>query len=238
MRRARTIVAGAAALLAIAAAARLARRVLRDRLWRLNNPYFVAAVREQSRRSEQIAGAVACFGDSQMVGFAVSGLGAPAENFSVSGDTVEGLISRLPAYRLGAASRLVIQIGINNWPHDRFAAIGRKYRRLLALVPAETPVVVLSIMPVGRRAAQFFGAHGLNAALVAANAEIRAACEARPDCVFIDLTPTLADARGDLRARYDSGDGLHVSAAAYAVWREALLAAWRETVSIAEDDPR
>ncbi len=181
---------------------------------------YHAEAMQQARRSAQVKDGVFFFGDSQTVGLATSNIARKSENFGISGDTVDGLIGRMPLYHLDGARLMVLEIGINNWAVDKFQGFGAKYQRLLSLIPAQIPVVAVAIFPVNAHAGKSFA--GAPTAIIEANRGIENACKRRPACTFLDLTPTMAELGGDLKAAYEVGDGEHLSTAGYEVWNRTI----------------
>jgi len=101
-----------------------------------------AEVEGQSRRSQQIHGAVVFIGDSLIVGLATSNVASKSENFGINADWLDSLLLRLPRYRLSEARAVVLEIGSNDWPIDSssgFASFAAKYHRLLAMLPSQVP---------------------------------------------------------------------------------------------------
>ncbi len=225
-RRRIVLIAGAAGfivLLAGAAAFHLRHYVSFGPPWGPSSVEWQTEVLQQSRRSEQFAGATVFLGDSQMVGLATSNLAPKPENFGIAGDTIDGLLLRLPRYRLTGARLIVVEIGVNNYVTDGFSGFSPKYRRALGMLPRHTPVISVGIFPVKRGVTTRLGLPvGMTQAIRQANREIADACRQYPNCRFLDVSAALSDADGYLQTRYDSGDGLHLSTAGYAVWEKAL----------------
>ena len=98
------------------------------------------------------------------------------------------------------------------------------YEKLLDAIKAASPDTVLvlqSVFPVGRNATVI-----TNSMVSGANAVIEEIAKER-GLVFVDQTPTLADAQGFLRPEFCySEDGIHLTASAY----DAIL----KTLSLAE----
>lgn len=87
-------------------------------------------------------------------------------------------------------------------------------RRLHAALPAAR-LIYLSCKPSPARAAHA-------AKFRAANALIAAECAADPRCTFVDVASPLLDADGQPRAELFGPDRLHMNAAGYALWTQAL----------------
>jgi lysophospholipase L1-like esterase len=184
-----------------------------------------AEVTQQARRSQQIQGSAVFIGDSLTVGFATSNVTAKAENFGIDGDSIDWLLLRMPRYRLNRASVIVVEIGINNLlqrGQSGFDGFAAKYHRLLAMLPAQVPAIAMGILPVNTRSDGLLAGRLFRTTLRNVNREIAAECKQFPNCRYLDLSATLADASGNLDDPYDAGDGVHLSTAGYEVWRTML----------------
>jgi lysophospholipase L1-like esterase len=152
---------------------------------------FQAEVLQQSRRSEQMEKTVVFFGDSLTVGLATSNISQKSENFGIDGDTIDGLLFRIPRYHLEGARTIVVEIGINNWKHDGFRNFENKYRQLLRELPPSVPVIATAIFPVNVDPKDHPEWAHAPAAIRKANEEIAEACKQFANCRFLDLTPLL-----------------------------------------------
>jgi lysophospholipase L1-like esterase len=108
---------------------------------------------------------------------------------------------------------VVVEAGINDLQSGRSASqlVAAIESLVAALKPAR--VVVVSILPV----AHGFGPDRLAAEVHAANAQL----SQRRGADFLDVTATFADERGYLRRDFTT-DGVHLRAAGYAAYRDAL----------------
>ena len=70
--------------------------------WGPDTMYWQAEVLQQSRRSQQIEGVAVFLGDSITVGLATSRVTAHSENFGINGDSIDGLLLRVPQYQVHA----------------------------------------------------------------------------------------------------------------------------------------
>jgi len=165
---------------------------------------------------------VVFLGDSITVGLATSNISPKSENFGIDGDTIDGLLFRIPRYHLDCARTIVVEIGINDWRHDGFQNFEDKYRQLLRGLPQSVPVIATAIFPVNGDAKEHPEWAHAPAAIRKANGEIAGVCNQFTNCRFLDLTPLLADPSGTLQSIYDVGDGVHLSSAAYRVWTRNL----------------
>lgn len=160
--------------------------------------------------------AVILLGDSIMAGVPAGSVGPNAVNFGLGGDTTQVLLRRLPMLRsLDRASAVVIEVGVNDLKYRTPAEAARLYGDILRHIPAATPVVALSVLPVDETKPAITRRADLrNAAITALNGAIRTICERRPHCRYLDLWPVVWDAsRGVPQADFFGPDGWHLSAA-------------------------
>ena len=102
------------------------------------------------------------------------------------------------------------------------AAVADQFRRFLELKRtrlADVPVFYISAKPSKARFAQF-------ARQSEFNARIRALADAQSDLIFIDVAPAMMS-EGKPRDIYVE-DGLHMSPAGYAIWRDRVSRALQE----------
>ncbi len=139
-------------------------------------------------------------------------------NFGVAGETVEGLLSRLPAIlqRDDRPDGVVTMAGTNNLAMDDFYFVPQ-YEEILRRLRSAfqgARIVVTSLLPVDFP--------WQPATLVPnLNTRLEQMCE-KVDVRFLDVY-------GSFLARLDSGvavfdeDGVHLNSTGYDLWRQALL---------------
>jgi lysophospholipase L1-like esterase len=162
-------------------------------------------------------GATLFFGASTVQGLNTSTVGACGANFGIGGETSTELLRRLGDYRSpNRAGAIVVMTGLNDVLRDDALALAANYRRLLAMLPPDRPVVLSSLprlspaTPAGQRGAQ---------AVLRANAAARVACATRPGCHFVDLHGAMSTP-----AALTERDGIHLNSAGYALWSRLLRA--------------
>lgn len=158
----------------------------------------------------------------------------------ISGDTVNGLRSRLDEILRHKPRKLFLMIGINDLLHGKAVDdLMRGYVTLIASVRTSSPhtqLYVHSILPIN---AERWGPvpPRLNADIVRANRWLAEMVAAQPvdkgaqgeqnsrgdPIVYIDLYSQLADAANQLDLRY-TYDGVHLTGAGYLKCRELLQA--------------
>jgi lysophospholipase L1-like esterase len=175
---------------------------------------YVTKARAQSEQSQHAPARVVFLGDSHIANSHVEQLSADYANYGIGGDTIDGLIVRLPSYDLSHARTIVLEIGTNNIEKNKPPyRIGERYERLLKALPPSARVIAVGVPPVRHR---FSLLRGRDTDRDRANAEIRNVCRRSHRCSFVDPS-FLADESGVLRGDYDRGDGGHLSAEGYRV---------------------
>lgn len=171
-------------------------------------------------------GAIIFAGDSLTAGCAWHELlGRPdILNRGIAGDTVAGLKNRLGEIVRHRPRAIFLMIGINDMLyHKPSEQLVREYLALVDEIKAALPATRLylqSILPVDSVRLELD--RDLDETIVRANAAIAAAAR-DAGIVFVDLYPMMATETGRIDDRYTS-DGVHLSAAGYARWREGIAA--------------
>lgn len=154
--------------------------------------------RRQGRLAD-LGGHIAVFGDSGVEAQVVSAWSPFCENYGISGDTIAGLLNRLPLYTaLHSARAVILEIGINDigWTSPNMAAI--KAQAMLVFNWLTGPLIWIATT------------HTINATWNANvddfNSYLKAQIVSRPKCVIVDDNALLTDSSGLLRAdvRQDS----------------------------------
>lgn len=167
-------------------------------------------------------GAVLFVGSSSIEGLDVGAVADRAVNLGIGGDTVAGVIARWPAPVVAHARAVVLAIGFNDLardPDEPVEAVRDRFAGLLALVPAELPVVVSGIQSIGPAA--IADRPGLDARITQLNHAYRALCADRPRCHYVDTAAALASCPGEI---VHASDGIHLGPAGYRCWKAALRA--------------
>jgi lysophospholipase L1-like esterase len=162
------------------------------------------------------SGAILLFGDSHLHRLPTSRLPGPAQNYAISGETAQQLNHRLALYRsIHHANQVILLTGRNDLSIDTpSSAIAATISQILTRIPSAVSTILLGIPP----------AVDPNARAVARkeiNGLIEKQCAIRPSCRFISLD-AFADDRGQLQSQFDSGDGIHLNANAYAMLLDVL----------------
>lgn len=147
-------------------------------------------------------GATVYLGDS-----ITAGLVAPGVNFGISGATsadVLNVIEKLPSVK--RAGVVYLAVGVND-VHDGLPGTAERFMAIAAAIPAGTSVVWSAVLPSSHPRISAEAVQRINEAA-------QAACNSRPRCRFV--------AAPEWRADYLLEDGVHLSAAGYAAWLEAL----------------
>ena len=145
-------------------------------------------------------------------------------NLAIGGDTLEGLLGRLPTYQSPrTALAFVVNIGFNDVATRCVALQATRWADLLRSLPAGPPVVALGLQGVTAPALAARCDARLPALLQASNDAIAAACAARPGCSFVPNPVPVRTTSAD--AALQGADGLHLSPRGYAELVRMLRAA-------------
>lgn len=167
-------------------------------------------------------GRVVLLGDSIVAGMDASAVHPLALNLGVGFDNTRNLRERVRAFRsLDGARAIFISIGTNDLPLRNVESIAQDYDALLAELPKDVPVWVSAVLPVDDRIARSRPSRKI----VLVNERLRALCERHSSCMFVPAPAALMDEAGRLKGEYHEGDGLHLNASGYAVWKPVLSAA-------------
>jgi lysophospholipase L1-like esterase len=148
---------------------------------------------------------------------------SPVENRGIGGDSTRGLLRRLDQVIALKPSQIFLMIGTNDLCYNRqIPDIVANYRLILGRLRSELPdtrIYVQSVLPFND---ELFPARGLrcNANIAALNVEIRK-LTAEQKVPYLDIAPAFTGPDGRLPAKY-TVDGLHLSEAAYYVWRDQI----------------
>ena len=182
--------------------------------------YYETVLKYHLRIDAQVPpGAVIFIGDSMVQGLCVSAITEKGVNFGIGGDTVEGILYRLPLYTsIKKASAIVVELGINNVLRESIEELRQKYEALFKFIPRKVPLILCGILPVDEN----IKGEGWNSEIQNINQQLRFLCEKYDNCIYIDLTDKLVDATGNLKPEYHVGDGTHLSPSGYRVWSTEL----------------
>ncbi|MBF0328950.1 MAG: GDSL family lipase [Nitrospirae bacterium] len=139
-------------------------------------------------------------------------------NLGVSGETVEGLESRLDRILLSVhePDMIFIMTGINNIAMEDFEILGT-YRRIInRLFSAfkKSAIVVQSILPVNLSWIDNAAIREINSSLENTAADFMSA--------YLDVYPLFCDAAGAVNADCLLDDGVHLSDKGYEIWSDSV----------------
>ncbi len=141
----------------------------------------------------------------------------------IGGDTVPGLLSRIDEVLRHQPRKLFLMIGINDLVYGKPAEdLLREYRVLIEHIKTSRPdtqLYVQSILPIDAARWGLPVPPNVDADIVRVNEKL--AEWAGDRFVYVDLYSRLVIKGNRLDARYSS-DGIHLSAAGYLKWRDAL----------------
>lgn len=145
-------------------------------------------------------------GDSITHGLATAAVAPISVNFGISGQTAAQLANSIDRFAsVKRASRVYLLIGTNDITLKQASELPASFKRIIAAIPANVPIIWSAIMP---RAALAEIAREVNK-------QAAATCADRPGCVFLDTEKSLSDP-----SFYS--DGLHLNATGYTVWISEL----------------
>ncbi len=141
------------------------------------------------------------------------------KNRAIGGDTIGGLLARVPTIMLTQPKKVFICVGINDVLFARDVDwMAEHYARLLdTFSEYDCRIYAQSVMPVDGTLGD---AERLNTDSFALNERIRQLCEER-GITYIDLWSSFINEESYLDMAYHY-DGVHVNAAAYKHWKELL----------------
>ncbi len=186
--------------------------------------HYYSMLGYQSRMDGQVPdGAVVFIGDSLTQSLAVSNISPNAFNYGIGSDTTLGVLQRLEVYRsLARAETVVLAIGVNDLKRRDPDAIIENYQSILQRLPKQAAVVISALHPVDEKMRSSLQT---NRRIQQVNQGLRKLADASATRAYCDITPQLAGADGNLKPAYHVGDGIHLSAAGYALWTAGLKAA-------------
>lgn len=145
-----------------------------------------------------------------------------AVNRGINGDTVQGVIDRLPDVLALNPKKLFLLIGVNDLNnHLPIEKLKTTYEDLFDKLSTDAPntkIFLQSILPVKDKL--HFGLGAKNKDIVAVNSFLKNQAATR-GFTFIDTHSLFANKQGVLRPEL-SNDGLHLCGQGYARWRDAV----------------
>jgi len=164
--------------------------------------------------------AIIFIGDSITQGLAVAAVTPLAVNYGIGKDTTVGVLERIPKYHsLARAKAIVLAIGVNDLRQRSNEELLANFEAIFSRLPSEVPLIVSAILPVDTRV---WPEPDHNERIDQVNAELKLLCLRYPTSCFVNCSDRLRDAEQNLAANFHIGDGIHLSAAGYTVWIDAL----------------
>lgn len=147
------------------------------------------------------------------------------KNRGISSDVMSGVEKRLEQVLRGKPKKLFLLIGINDVAHkltvDQLAARYSKLVKRIRELSPSTRVYLQSVMPVNNDFGRYKTLYGKEQTIKRFNERIARIAD-EEGCVFIDLTPALADPKTGKLQRKFTNDGLHLTGAGYKAWIEVV----------------
>lgn len=101
---------------------------------------------------------------------------------------------------------------------EQLSETAENLRLLTERLPASIPIIWFAVPPVDGT----IETGKSNERIGEFNRQIRQLCAARENCSFIDLTDQLANANGNLKPAYHTGDGVTFNKSGTRIWIDAL----------------
>ncbi len=164
-------------------------------------------------------GRVYFIGHSQIEALDATQVDPRALNLGIGGDIISHMTLRMVDYgALGDATAVVFGIGINDLNDVTPQEMKNRAETVLAMLPINVPVVWSLVLPADDRLWKSLRREKI----VALNAAWKDLCAGRAKCVLSSAEHLLADKDGRLKPENHIGDGLHLSAQGYGIWRAVL----------------
>lgn len=145
-------------------------------------------------------------------------------NRGINGDTVDGLMERLPSVTEGSPAKIFLLIGANDVSHDLSAdSIATAIEGLVTEIQVKAPASKLylqSLLPINNSFGRYRKMAGKEQVIRDINARLEPMAR-RHGITFINLHPAFCDEDGNLRADL-TNDGLHLLAPGYLIWRDII----------------
>jgi lysophospholipase L1-like esterase len=146
------------------------------------------------------------------------------KNRGISGDITFGVLARLDEVLSSKPKKIFLMIGINDIARNiPDSIIIQNIRRIAAMIKERSPQTLLyiqSILPTNEDFTQFKNHQNKKEHITNCNAQLETFCRSA-GWVYVDLYSRMTDASGKLHTAY-TNDGLHLTAAGYAVWKQVL----------------
>lgn len=146
------------------------------------------------------------------------------KNRGIVGDIIQGFIDRIDPILKGQPKKLFIMGGINDISHNVTPdSVARAMEKLVTLVQTYSPktkIYIQSILPFNNDVRLWRTLVNKEQDVVLANELLKQVAQ-RKGCTFIDLYPKFVNYQGKLYPNF-TNDGLHLTAAGYAVWYKAI----------------
>lgn len=157
-----------------------------------------------------------------------------ALNLSIGGETLTELGKRVSSYRnVKVALATVLNSGFNDLASNCQALNRAQLDALLGQLPQQAPLLVLGLQTPSEGVLASRCAGRLEALIQEANSALKAVCESRTHCRFINHPTSLATA--SQRADLLSQDGIHLSTLGYAHLVKVLRGALPENLRATGD---
>lgn len=146
------------------------------------------------------------------------------KNRGIRSDVINGVRKRLYQVTSGHPAKIFLLIGINDVSHHLGAEkIADNYRQLVQEIREQSPetkLYVQSVMPINNSFGRYKNLIGMEKVIVSLNQKLKEIA-AQEGAEYVELTPALADSKGNLRKEF-TNDGLHLTGRGYRAWAAAI----------------
>lgn len=143
-------------------------------------------------------------------------------NAGISGDTTDDVLGRLDAAIAHKPRKLFLMIGVNDLLKNREVDyIFKNYETILSRIKTQSPDTIIylqSVLPVDKNVLKMEGFDEQK--VLALNEKIKSLVDGK-NVIFIDLYASFCGNNNKIYRKY-TVDGLHLSAAGYAVWKNLI----------------
>ncbi len=136
-------------------------------------------------------------------------------NRGIPGETIEGIIDRLPTILLSPTKSVVLMAGINNILNgDKTINLTKHYTELLDSIRTKTDLIVCATLYTSIYT-------NIHSEITELNLFLKQYCQ-QHQLPYIDLNSALVSKDHLLERKY-TYDGVHLNSKGYEVWRDALM---------------
>lgn len=146
-------------------------------------------------------------------------------NRGIGGDNTYGMIDRLPDILKSNPLKIFLMAGINDLtgktPVDTIVANITQMAESVHKAAPDCKLYIQSVLPVNDACLAYDAIKGANPNVSQLNTRLKALCEEKSWCTYVDIASQLSDSNGSLRQDLTK-DGIHLHSAGYVIWSDYL----------------